>query len=504
MTERITPRAAAPRTWRRVTSSPVVLALLFVVGALVAVAAWATASPPGSSPDEDFHLGSIWCPLGVADACPRQQGDDGTALVEIPKDVAGAAACTAFRPDASGACVDRLGTYPTWTGRVDDGTYPGGFYRFMHGFVGDDLTASVMTMRLVGGTVVVALLGAAMALLSATNRRLVVYGGLVVAAPMAIYLVASINPSGWSIAGVAAAWIGLHGYFTEASRGRRYGLLGVALAGAALAAISRADAGAFVALVSLAVAILHAGRIRRNWRHVVWPVAAAVIGVLGFFAGGQGMAVKTGLNGGGEAGRGLLTVNVKAVPALLLDSVVGSLNWLDTEMPAITWVPVALAAGAVAFLGLQTMSWSKALSLGGLALAFWLLPLLLLQLTGALVGTEVQGRYLTPLVPVILMTALWDPGRRTVARMSTAQTTVVAWALVVAHSAALHTQIRRFTTGLDVGGSNLNRSVEWWVSPVSPMATWALGTLGFAVLVAGLYVVGRRHRGAHDGAADRL
>jgi len=58
----------------------------------------------------------------------------------------------------------------------------------------------------------------------------------------------------------------------------------------------------------------------------------------------------------------------------------------------------------------------------------------------------------------------------------------IAWALVsLANSVALLVNIRRYTTGLD-GPIWPGRAVEWWsTGVVGPLATWILGTLGFAV-----------------------
>ncbi|MCL1870972.1 MAG: DUF2142 domain-containing protein [Promicromonosporaceae bacterium] len=464
-----------------------------VVGALLWVASWATASPIGATPDEDYHLASIWCPPGVEGACPTRRLPDGTREVELPRRLVDASACMARQPDASGACVERISLQPSWTPRVDDGEYPGGFYRAMHLFVGKRFTESVFTMRLVNGAVAVALLGAAVALTSPRGRLTVSAGLLLASVPMGVYLVASINPSGWAVTGVAAAWVGVHGYLAESSTGRRAGLAAVALAGALLAATARSDAGAYVALAALAVAVLHADRLRADARHAALPAVIAVVGVLGYVSGSQGVAVANGMDGRGPGGLGLLASNVFALPSLLLESMAGPLNWLDTSVPALTSVTVTLFAAAAVFWGLRSLTWAKGISLLGLVVAFCVLPLLLLQLSGANVGAEVQGRYLTPLVAVILMTALWDPVRNSAERLTRVQTTVVLLGLVAAQMAALWVQIRRFTTGMDGSGFNLDAHVEWWASPVPPMATVVLGSVGFAVVALGALLAGRRN-----------
>lgn len=60
------------------------------------------------------------------------------------------------------------------------------------------------------------------------------------------------------------------------------------------------------------------------------------------------------------------------------------------------------------------------------------------------------------------------------------------------HQFALQRNIRRYTTGLDKDGFNLNLDVEWWVSsPTSPMALWIGGSIGFALFASAILLVGR-------------
>ncbi|WP_165350359.1 DUF2142 domain-containing protein [Xylanimonas protaetiae] len=465
---------------------------MLIVGALLASFAWATASPHGSSPDEDFHLTSIWCPTPLDQSCATKVRDDGTTLVEVPRAVSYASLCIAFDSSASGECVADLDKEPVWGARVDNGGFPGGFYDVMHWFVGPDVAASVMTMRIANAVLAIALFAAVTALSTPQARRVLVYGYLTISVPMAIYLIASVNPSGWAITGVAVAWAGLHGFLTQPEPRRRYALAGLALTGAGLAAMARADAGAFLGVVAAAIVALHFPALRTRLRDVLAPVLVAVIGVIGFLYGGQSGALEGGLVvNRTPGGRALLVDNFLGLPDLLIGSQKDALNWVDTPVPALTWVPIVLAAGALAFLGLRALNLPKTIALLGLVGVYVALPLYMLQISGAPVGTYVQARYLTPLVPVIMATALWNPLQRRVPRLTFTQSALVFGALSIGHSAVLHTQIRRFVTGLDVSSPNLNTNIEWWVSPVSPMATWMVGSLGFALLALSLFLVGR-------------
>ena len=72
----------------------------------------------------------------------------------------------------------------------------------------------------------------------------------------------------------------------------------------------------------------------------------------------------------------------------------------------------------------------------------------------------------------------------------------VVAALAAAQSVALHVNMRRYVTGTDSQGWNLNSGLEWWWegSILSPMLVWAIGSLAFAALLVVLVrEVARRH-----------
>jgi len=152
---------------------------------------------------------------------------------------------------------------------------------------------------------------------------------------------------------------------------------------------------------------------------------------------------------------------------------------------------------ALIFLGLRTMDWRKFLAFGGLAGAYVVLPLWILQQGGDIVGNNVQPRYFVPLIPLVVSAALWRPKEGGADSLSIAQTVIMYAGLVIAHTIALFTQIRRFVTGLDGTWLNLDYKAEWWHAGPSPMLTWIMGSAGFAVLALLLFQV-RRDRREND------
>ncbi|GAB2464964.1 DUF2142 domain-containing protein [Xylanimonas ulmi] len=482
------------------------LGALAILGAVLSVVAWATASPPGSSPDEDFHLASIWCPTPIDGACETRVGDTGVTQAEVPRLLVESSSCNMFQPAESGACA--LGVEGTaWTSRLDHGGgYPGTYYDIVHHLVGDDPAATVVTIRIVNGLLAVGLITAVVLLLPLGGRRHVLYAVLPVVAPFPIFLVASVNPSSWAITGVIVAFFGSYGLFQPVSRARRVALAALALVGAFLAAAARADAAAFVGVAIIAVAVMF---VRLTWSRRTWIAGGALTALLAatvtaFLASGQSALLLRGFSGGTatETGWTLLFANVRDFLPLLFGFAAVQptmLNWLDTPVPAITWVTVIALSAAVAWSGLASMRPRKWIALGGVALLYVALPLIFLQVSSAHVGIAFQARYTLPLLFVLMAVVMWSPQDGGAPTIATPQTLALVSGLAVAHSVALHTQIRRFVTGLDVSGFNLNADVEWWHGGPSPMATWAFGTVGFTLLLLALFAVRERSAPAASG-----
>jgi hypothetical protein len=114
-------------------------------------------------------------------------------------------------------------------------------------------------------------------------------------------------------------------------------------------------------------------------------------------------------------------------------------------------------------------------------LALWLVPVLVLHRAGDLVGETLQPRHLLPLVVVLGgLLALDAPATR----WRRGQLLVVVAPLTIAHSVALYVNLRRYLTGIDTGGLNLDVDAEWWWNaPFSPMFVWGLGTFAYAALL---------------------
>ena len=110
--------------------------------------------------------------------------------------------------------------------------------------------------------------------------------------------------------------------------------------------------------------------------------------------------------------------------------------------------------------------------------------LLLLPLRAELDGVGTGGRYILPLYLMCLVTYLASVETSFTRPLITSKTIsrVLVLTLTLGNSIALHQTMRRYITGVDVIGWNLNQNAEWWwtVGP-SPMTIWILGTIMFGV-----------------------
>ena len=488
---------------------------IVVAGWLLGLA-WALSSPVGSSPDDDFHLTSIWCATDNEAACRQIDVVPPDLSVEVPAQLFGFR-CFAFEPAQSGACSelpDAARAEGVW---FNTGSYPPTFYAVMSAFVGPDVARSVLVMRMAAVTVAMLVLGlAAWAAPRLRDAQLVAW--CAVATPLWLFFFPSTNPTGWGVAGVVAMWPA--SYALLHAEGRRHHLLaGAAVVLAAVLAGVRADTAAMA--VALLVVVLGLWLRRRSQ----WPAAVIALVVLGFLlavflSSEQSSALTEGLEGSGflapaqggvavedpdaPVGWELLLRNLADLPDLWVGAFGATfgLGWLDTVMPSLVWVPALAAASGLTLIGLAHAGRQKAALLVVVAGMLVVLPLVSLQASGAQIGELFQPRYILPLVVVFVGIAL-SPLEDRPPVLTAAQRWIVTGLLIVANSVALHVQLGRYATGVDEAGLNLNDGAQWaYTAAMSPMAVWGLGTLAAGVLVVVTLGLVESRRPAPDAVAE--
>jgi hypothetical protein len=168
------------------------------------------------------------------------------------------------------------------------------------------------------------------------------------------------------------------------------------------------------------------------------------------------------------------------------------IGWLDTPMPTMVWFLALSLFTAVLFSTFRAFKLNQALAVGLSFLALIVVPMVVLTQNGQPVGGLVVPRYLLPLIGLLITVALWR--KETPEPIFTGpQLMFGAIGLIIANMLALHTNLRRYLTGIDYWGLSLTRQVEWWWLdfPLSPNHVWFIGSASLALLFLSVWKLAR-------------
>ena len=497
------------------TSKTWVKILLVALGALGCGSMWALSSPLGSSPDDTYHQATIWCVDATKSTSECKlvgTSEAGGRLVELPALVA-TPSCYAFVPTESAACQRPMRGQVVETAVLDNGEYPGGFYRVMHWLIRDSIPESVLLMRVVNVALGTLLLGAIALATTLEIRRLMAYTLVPVLVPLGWFIIASVNPSSWSVSGLTAYGFAVHTLLSVTAVRQRVAVALLGAAGLVMALAARGDAPVFAVVITGALCVLHWRRLWAERRLLVLPVVVGVACLVRVLDAAQ-VSSMAGIQDQTDRSANDVAANILLEFPSLLSGIFGSgwgLGWLDTPVPGLATYPVSLVIGYYVLTGLGRLTVPKALALTMILGPMLLFPLMTLYRARLVVGESMQPRYLLPLMPMLIAVLLTGVAARTVIRLSRVQAAFIWSALTVANTAAVYGNARRYVTGVD--GPTIIGDLEWWwQSGPSPLVVTFLGGLGFAIFAAPILVMsGSRGEDGHpdalssrgvDGAAD--
>lgn len=453
--------------------------LWFVLGAWAALfltlGGWALASPVGSSPDDDFHLASIWCGQGERDGLCELGSEDNTRFVPSK---ALDAPCYAYNEFLTASCqgagFQDEGLTLVETDRVNSGTqYPSGFYYVMSFFASDNIAVSVIMIRLVNAALFATLIVGTAALLPRDLRFTLLGSVALTFVPLGLYTIASVNPSSWSLLSNAVLFPALLGFFATTGK-NRWAFGAVSSLALIMSISSRGDSAAFSIIAVLAAGALAFRSTRKFWIAAILPVCMICISAFAFLSAGQTSLAVNGEMGGvadqnPTSPAALAFLNVLALPSLWR-GIFGDgwgLGWLDTPIPSFASTALLFVAFGVLFAALRCIDWRKALALTGVGSAAIVFPVFILVQSGSLVGANVQPRYLLPLLTLFLAVALAPSARSarplsaelTAPLLTRTQLVIVACALATGHAISLYFTLKRNVT---TGAFNLDAAIQWW------------------------------------------
>jgi hypothetical protein len=476
-------------------------------------AAWALTSPPGSSPDDDYHLSSIWCAQGIqSGVCEESPTDPKSRLV--PANVVKASDCYRFESKINAGCVhqtrDDATLVETTRVNVTAHLYPGLYYRVMSVFVGPDVERSVLLMRLANIALASLLLALMLRVVPAGIRSATLLTITVLFVPLGIFLVASTNPSGWAIVGVSLFWaFALALVHRHDWRNRRTWLIaGGTVLTAVMAIGSRVDAAAYIVLAAIVVGLLAGfSRLRAARASAILIGVLALVAAAAYLtAGTPGSGVDGETLGTAEPGLGLLLTNAAYLPVLFQGIVGGwALGWNDTIMPPLIPVFGTLVMGALIYRGLTWMDRRKAAASLVSAAALVLIPLAFLQKEGLGVGEVVQPRYVLPLMAILLATLGLGPRIGVPLAFPRLPATVIGIGLAGSAVLAFWANAHRYFAGSGFGLFDPKVDPAWVSSSGIPLAvTVIVGVAGTVAFVGGAVLMSRPPLGEHEPVRGRL
>ncbi len=496
---------------------------LMTVAAVAVLGGWLAAAPTGASPDDDYHLTSIWCARGFEDGvCLPNPGGPWDRQTFVPYAVA-SMSCTAYDAAISAACQNPVlerdaREFTLGIGGNVDGERAGLYYWTMHTFVSTDFARSFLSIRVANVALALLLIAATMAVARPALRRTVALTWLVGMLPLGLFLMTSVNTSAWGLAGTSTAWANLLTAITPGSPRRRSTAALLAALGATIALGARTEALAHLLLGAVVVLLLRwatvpGRRSKRPRRTRTIVLALGAVAVVGGFATtviptpGHLLALLGGVGEGASelSERGLgdpwLAVLLE-VPQLWAGGLGDrwGLGWLDTPMPALTSVLTVGVFAALVAVGLRGAAPARGAAAFVAMVGLVLLPTVSLVAAGLVVGEQFQPRHYLPALLLLLGSAVLADRRAPGVALGSAARAVFTGGLAIAHAAALHVVIRRYSSGLTQGRTlDLGTGIEWWVAPIPPMTTWLLASAAFAVLawlVLGLFVATESDRAA--------
>jgi hypothetical protein len=451
---------------------------------------WVVATPLFGQPDEPAHyVKAVAAVRGqlVGEVDPERP--DGPTLVTVPRgmrDAGMAAACYAFRPELTPACVEVRTDVRSEVSTVvatQAGRYPPAYYALVGlPTLGTPTLQTLYAARAVSALLCAALLATALTAAAVTGRRLLVVAVGVAASPMVLFLGSGVNPGSLEIAASVALWA--TGLAIVTTRGRPQPTL-VAAAGLSgcLLVLARPISPFWAALIGL-VLIAVAGRrlpeLLRCRSVQVWSVllVLAALAQVGWVLQAEALDL---------AGKGVrLSLDERIERSWELTGrrsleYVGLFGWLDAPAPVLVVWLWSIAAALILLAGLwRAAPWRLAVLLL-LVGAVLVVPLALEVPQVPEVGFYWQGRYTLPLVVgVPLLAAVLRraaPGRSWV---WTAFAVVVAGCLLVGHVSSFVATLARYTVG---AGDGLGLLVTQWEPPLPVhllVPAFVLAAVGYA------------------------
>lgn len=456
---------------------------------LALTATWVLAIPRFASPDESGHVfkayGTAHGQLLGIEVVTEPPTPSNFRLFDGPPELgSGDLRCYVFLPDVPAGCEGPSNGYLLSTAA----TYPPFYYAVVGGAA--RLTGQSVSMRayrLASATLCAAGLAVAFALTRRSKARHLTPLLMAAVTPMALFMMASVNPNGFEIAGFVLLWALLLRLGIDEEVSKVFAIGAGTTAG--ILVLCRPISAAWLVCVAAVVVIaISAERRRQLFR---WPVLIRVLAPLAISGVGSLAWLRysnfelTGATAAAELPLGdVIRMSAEAWPEYYQQTI-GVLGWLDTRMPWFVYAAWSAALLAIVALCCWFFTLRRGVALAALIVAWLALPIVINATTAGGGSLSFQGRYSLPVLPGLVFLAMLDGPRLAVSRSARRVVPVVLAVVAVAEIAGFWQMVRRFSVGAD-GKVWLTGALPWTpaVAPMSLIAINAIVMTGVCVALS--------------------
>ena len=460
----------------------IVTALAVFIFSFIFLGSWAISNPVGSSPDEGTHLVGIWCTeLNKSIKCNNLNG-----TANFSSKLSGDDSCYLHDADQSANCLKKQEEIY----RELSGFNELSFYKFFSYFVSDNVEYSVILMRLFN-----VFIFSICILFSYLYLRQDIFIGtmfsfMVVGLPLGLYLATSISTSSWVVLGAIFFVPFLIEIFSNLST-RAIPLVLLTIMLIYLYTGSRQDGILFlgISLVSSAPIIIreilnlkYLSKLKknRNYIRLVWMTSIFVI-LYGVYFVSLEIGKRAGL-GSYASTQAVTNWDIAYRFTSLISGALGAwgLGSLEVDMPDFVTFSSIIIFFSVIFISLKQSIVETKLTLALYSYFLIYVIWMFLFKSQLYVGQWLQPRYIIPIM--FSLVSLSFVGIKPESYKSyTPQIRIIIFLSTICFAFSIHTNLRRYTHGLDKLYVNLDKNNEWWWDflPISPMQVLFIGILSY-------------------------
>ena len=456
---------------KKTLTPKIITTIIFVFALFFVHFAWSLASPPGSSPDEDAHLISIYC-----------INDSGsTPCKSLNSQIVNIGYCFLFDANQNASC-DQYATQKTEPATRSQ--WENYYYKVLSNFATEDIELSTILMRGFNSLIITLVLTLIYFFLPTKIFVTSLFVWLITNLPLGFFLVSSINTTSWLL--IYTICLTVITYLIYSKMEWNIVLIICGIFVFFLSREARPDTVLITGLILFAY--LPLGFIRYTNRIIL--SLQKIISLLLFFYIIKFIWDRSGI---GYSSREIginLWEHIYRITSIPLGVFGGwGLGSLEIDMPAIVSVSSNFIILGLILYSLKFSKFNTNLSKIYLASFIYLIPLFVIYKSRLQVGEWYQPRYILPLfIPLIFLCILDLVNNQKFTKRFIA---IVGSIATLIYLIALHTTIRRYTFGLNDFAINLDNDYEWWWKStyiISPMFVILLGLSSFTYILVFLYL----------------